>query len=429
MRARNPLFSLLIVVIIVIVALPLRATTPASELWLVTSAKTTGKNGEQYVSSLRLVNPSATVTANVTLYLLTQTALDANGNALGDNSGATTTTLQVPPGQTVAADDYLNSLFGLSSGVAGLRITSDDGSSTPNPVPIIVLSQTLVANARSATGVPGTNGFAIPAQTGDDAVGQGDVGYVPYLSAAPDTTQGYRSNLFLLSLNNTTNTTVNVNLVKGDGTSLGTKTITLGNWSQTQINNIGPYFGYSQNDTNLTAEITVVPNPDGSVGGPVVTGASIIDNAIASISYAPPTKTWLANDGAFGILLDDGQGYALGGRLDFAGGMPDYFSATVVPASCTGYAFIVQAWGQDFTLPTPNTTFTATGNGSYAFLGQASDGSASWTGAVFTRVDRTIYGTIAYTRSSSASPCPNGTVTVPFEGAWVASNTYAYPPQ
>ena len=100
-------------------------------------------------------------------------------------------------------------------------------------------------------------------------------------------------------------------LRKGDGTSVGSKNITLGKLSQTQINGIASFFGYvpAASDTNLTALVTVTS------GGPVATGASIIDNAIGSISYAPPVKMPVANNGAYGLILDDG-GYGFSGRAD-----------------------------------------------------------------------------------------------------------------
>ncbi len=97
-----------------------------------------------------------------------------------------------------------------------------------------------------------------------------------------------------------------VTLLKGDGTVLGTRDVTLAKYAQTQINGIAASFGYTADDTNLTATVKV------KSGGPVATGASVIDNAIASISYSPPVKVAIANNGAFGILLNDP--YGAGGR-------------------------------------------------------------------------------------------------------------------
>ncbi len=256
--------------------------TPAYSQWLVTSAKATGATGELFVTSLRIVNPGA-VPAGVDLFYYPRVNFDQGTNsAPGDNSAAAKKSVVVPPGQTLQIDDVLATLFGETgpSDSGGLRIDSDNAVS--------VLSQTLVTNAKSSTGVPGTNGFAIPAQLIENAVAAGDTAYVPYLSSAPDLTAGYRSNLFLLSGNASSDTVVTVKLVNGsDGTTAGTRDVTLGKLVQTQINNIGKVYGFTANFTNLTAVLTV------KSGGPVFTGASIIDNAISSQIYAPPTKRWL----------------------------------------------------------------------------------------------------------------------------------------
>jgi hypothetical protein len=277
---------------------------------------------------------------------------------------------------------------------------------------VSVLSQTLVTNARSSTGVPGTTGFAIPAQRLENAVAAGDTGYVPYLSSAPDLTAGYRSNLFLLSGNANSDTVVTVTLVNGgDGTTVGTRDVTLGRLVQTQINNIGKVYGFTSNFTNLTAVLTV------RSGGPVFAGASIIDNAISSQIFAPPTKSWLPNNAAFGLILNDGYGFA--GRLDIENGLPNFLSATLVVENCpatpgpTTQTFLLQAASYS---PFSNTTFTKNADGTYSVAGQST--SASWTGTILPNVDGTIGGNLTYTRASGAS-CSGGSVTLTFAGARV----------
>ena len=231
------------------------ADTPATTQWLVTSAKATGAGGEAFVTSLRIVNPNAAA-ATVDLFFLPASALDGNNAALGDNSSPARSTVTVLAGQTLAIDDLLGTRFGVS-GAGGVRIESR--------LPVSVLSQTLNANARSASGIPGTYGFAIPAQTFDQAVSLGDTAYVPYVSSAPDgAASGYRTNLFLQSANSAAQTVVTVRLTRDDGTTIGQNDYTLGKSSQTQINRIAAAFGYSASDTNLTAWVTV------KSGGPVV---------------------------------------------------------------------------------------------------------------------------------------------------------------
>ena len=397
----------------------LLADTPASTQWVVTSAKVSG-GGNDYVTSLRIVNPNAAA-VEVDLYFLPQTPLDTSTNsALGDNSAAPRVTVAVPANSTLALDDVLASTFG-TAGAGGIRVESFAATGGPNPAPagVWVLSQTLVVNARNQAGTPGTNGFAIPSQNQDQVVAVGETAYVPYISGSPSTTppSGYRTNLFLLSTNATGNTAVTVTLRKADGTPVGSRNLTLGKRSQTQINNIASFFGYvpAASETNLTALVTVTS------GGPVATGASIIDNAIGSISYAPPVKMPVANNGAYGLILDDG-GYNFSGRADVFGGVFDLLTAGIVIPSCAGQdtLFFVQGFGTD---PGRNTTFTKNADGSTSFAGTQTDGSgataATFGGTILTKFDGTVYGTLTYTRGSApaGNPCPAATVTYPFSGA------------
>jgi len=380
--------------------------TPATSQWLVTSAKATGVSGELFVTSLRIVNAGA-APATVDLFYYPRVNFDQGTNsAPGDNTAAAKTTVVVPPGQTLALDDVLGTQFGKTgpSDSGGIRIESDH--------PVSVLSQTLVTNAKSSTGVPGTNGFAIPAQLIENAVAAGDTGFVPYLSSAPDLAAGYRSNLFLLSGNANSDTVVTVTLVNGgDGTAIGSRDVTLGKLVQTQINNIGKVFGFTTSFTNLTAVLTV------KSGGPVFTGASIIDNAISSQSYAPPTKRWLPNNSAFGLILDDGYGFT--GRLDIENGLPDFLSATMVVENCpatpgpTSQTFLLQAASYS---PFNNTTFTKNTDGTFSMAGLTS--AASWTGTIIPNVDGTVGGNFTYTRAGGAT-CSGGSVTLTFAGARV----------
>ncbi len=394
----------------------LLADTPASTQWVVTSAKVSG-GGNDYVTSLRIVNPNP-FAVEVDLYFLPQSPLDASNSALGDNSGAQKVVVNVPANSTLALDDVLASKFG-TAGAGGILVASfaATGGLNPDAAGVWVLSQTLVVNARNQAGTPGTNGFAIPSQNQDQVVAVGETAYVPYVSASPPGGSGYRTNLFLLSTNATDTTGVTVTLRKGDGTSVGSKNLTLGKRSQTQINRIGDFFGYvpAASDTNLTALVTVTS------GGPVATGASIIDNAIGSISYAPPVKLPVANNGAYGLILDDG-GYSFSGRADVFNGAFDLITAGIVIPSCAGQdtLFFVQGFG---TAPGQNTTFTKNADGSTSFAGTQVDGSgattATFNGKIQTYFDGTIYGTLTYTRGSApgGNPCPAATVTYPFSGA------------
>jgi hypothetical protein len=407
----KPFCSLALAVIPLLPA-TLLADTPASTQWVVTSAKVSGR-GNDYVTSLRIVNPNAAA-AEVDMYFLPYTPLDPSNNALGDNSAAPKVVVTVPANSTLALDDVLASKFGTTEGSGGIRVEAPGTDSVSGrPLAVWVLSQTLVVNAKNQAGTPGTNGFAIPSQNQDQVVAVGETAYVPYISASPSSSSGYRTNLFLLSTNATGNTTVSVTLRKADGTSVGSKNITLGKLSQTQINDIASFFGYvpAASDTNLTALVTVTS------GGPVATGASIIDNAIGSISYAPPVKIPVANNGAYGLILDDGFGFS--GRADVFDGAFDFISAGIVIPSCSGQDTLFFIQGSDVA-PIQNTTFTKNGDGSTSFAGAQSDGS-TFSGIIKTNFDGSIYGNLTYTRPngvpSQANPCPGVSVTIPYAGA------------
>lgn len=377
------------------------ADTPATTQWVVTSAKATGKNGENYVSSLRLVNPNA-APAPVDITFL------PGGDGSGDNgTNPAKVSVTVNAHSTLAIDDVLGTKFGVAS-FGGLLVQSTG----PVPVPVWVLSQTLVTNALSHTGVAGTYGFAIPAQNTDQLAAAGETAYIPYVSASASSTSGYRTNVFLLSANTTRNTVVTVALVKSDGTVLGTRDITLARLAQTQINDIASAFGYTPGgsgvDTTLTATVTV------KSGGPVATGASVSDNAIASISYSPPVKVAIANNGSFGVVLNDGFGFS--GRLDIVNGNGDYMSMAIVVPNCAGnaYVFNFQAFGAD-SGQTNITSFVPNGDGSISFAGAQAD--ATFNGTIFSNVDGSVSGTVNYTRASDATngaPCPGVGLPAPY---------------
>lgn len=393
--------------LLVLASLPVHAVdTPSTENWVVTSAKATGAHGEEFVTSLRIVN-GGSATATATVKLLAQTPLDSSGNALTDNTGGPTATVTVGAGQTLQIDDVLGTKFS-AGGAAGLLVTSDQ--------PVVVLSQTLVANARSATGTPGTYGFAIPAQTLTNAVAKGETAWVPYVSGTPDSaTTGYRTNLFLLSGNSSTPTTVHVRLVRGDGSVVGEHDYQLGKLSQTQVNRIAAAFGSQAPDTNMTAVVTV------TAGGPVFLGASVIDNATSSILYTPPAKLWRPQNASYGLNVDDG-GYGFSGRLNVDAGIPEFLSLSLVldtaPGSgaCSATApklFFVQAASY---LPYQNTTFVPTGDGGFSFTGAVT--GATFTGVMTFGPDGTVSGQVVYTRASTVgNDCAGVAKTFPFFGS------------
>ena len=380
---------------------------PATTQWVLTSAKVPNVfPAPQYVTSLRIVNPNAQA-ASVDLTYLSQSPLDSSYTAGGDNGAATPVRVKVGANQTLAIEDVVTTTFGdpapFGAHAGGIRAVSD--------LPVSVFSRTYVSNAQSSSGVPGTFGISIPAVVSDLAVSAGDTAYLPYGAASPDTTKGFRSNLVLL--NTAAGTSVaHVKVVQGDGTTVGERDYTLARLAQTQQNRLPDSFGYTGPDENLTVIVTVTS------GGPVAVGLTPIDNAINSQNFTGPSKIFAPNNGAFGIVLDDG-GYGFSGRLDIASGQADYLSAGIVLTNCPSGVtlYFFQAFG---TGAYKNTTFTRNTNGSWSFKGGRTDSTTIWSGDIFPYVDGTVYGSITYQRTASALECPGIGTTYSFTGARAA---------
>ena len=394
------------------------ADTPATKQWVLATAKATGRGGEEFVSSLRVVNPfSGTATVDLT-YLAQSPLVPApepaglgDLEAAGDNGAAPKVRVVLGPGETLATEDVLRTRFagplapfGIPAG--GIRVDSD--------VPVSVLSRTFVANAVSATGVRGTFGFSLPAQAPAETVSAGETAWLPYVSSSPVATEGFRTNLILLNTGAAT-AVASVALVRGDGTPAAPpRTYTLGRASAAQQTDLGASFGVPGSETNLRVEVTV------KSGGPVAIGASLIDNAISSIAYVPPVKVDEPDDAAFGWVVTRGDPtLASAGRLDLLSGVPNFMSGLVV-VDCAAGSFVHSflAWGPGSGVPATNTTFAARPGGGWLFEG-ASAASGSWTGTISPWVDGSLFGTLAFTTLPSAR-CPAATTTYEWSAAKAA---------
>jgi hypothetical protein len=385
---------------------PAVADTPATTQWVLATAKATGRGGEEFVSSLRIVNPFSQA-ATVDLTYLAQSPIDATLAATGDNGAAPKVRVTVGPGETLAIEDLLGTTFagqaapfGIPAG--GVRVDSD--------IPVSVLSRTFVANARSATGTPGTFGFSIPAQVAAQAVSAGETAWLTYVSSSPSASNGFRTNLILLNTG-TGSAVVSVALARGDGTLVApARDYTLGRLSAAQQGDVGAAFGLAAADTNLRIIVT------GKSGGPVAIGASLIDNAISSVAYVPPVKLDEPDDGAYGWVVSQGDpALASAGRLDLQGGVPNFLSGLLVvdcPAGSFLYNVLANGTGSGVT---PNTVFTARTGGGWSFTGAAAE-SGSWSGTVVPWVDGSVFGTLSYTTPATAR-CPGVTRTYEYAGA------------
>jgi hypothetical protein len=143
----------------------------------------------------------------------------------------------------------------------------------------------------------------------------------------------------------------------------------------------------------------------------------VIDNAIGSISYSPPVKLPVANNGAYGLILSDGYGFS--GRAEIFGGAFDYLSAGVVIPSCAGAPTLFFLQGIGTPGADQNATFTKNADGTTSFTGSMTDNGATvatFSGTILTKYDGSIYGTLTYTRAPASTSCPGATVTFPYTG-------------
>ena len=385
---------------------PAAADTPATTQWILATAKATGRGGEEFVSSLRIANP-LTRAANVDLTYLAQSPIDGAFSATGDNGAAPKVRVTVGPGETLAIEDVLGTTFAGQAApftipAGGIRVDSD--------VPVSVLSRTFVANARSASGVPGTFGFSIPAQAPAQTVSAGETAWLAYVSSSPTATSGFRTNLILLNTGTTT-TVASVSLVRGDGTMAApARDYTLGRASAAQQTDVGASFGLAGTETNLRVVVTV------RSGGPVAIGASLIDNAISSIAYIPPVKLDVPDNGAYGWVVTQGDpALASAGRLDIQNGVPNFLSGLLV-VGCDAGSFLYNflAFGVDSGV-TPNTTFTPLSGGGWSFAGSSPD-SGTWSGTVLPWIDGSLFGSLTFTTLATAR-CPTVTKAYEFAGS------------
>jgi hypothetical protein len=403
--------SLLLVPALTLTLTARAGENPLTTQWVLAVVNDNGANGEKYVSSLRIVNANTTAaTVSMTFYPQSPFSGGFSGySATGDNSAVTPVTVSVPANRTLALEDVVvnnfsgASPFGVRAG--GIRIESN--------VPVSVLSRTYVANAQNAAGKAGTFGLQIPGQGQESLIYPGDTAYVSYTSSAPDRTEGFRSNFIILNTAGGS-ATIQVEAIKGDGGSLGTRQYTLAPFASAQALDIASNnFGYSTRDENLTLVVKLTS------GGPVLTGMTIIDNAIASINYAPPSKKAVPYDGAFGLIFDDG-GYGFSGRLDFTKESPDFLSAGIVVTNCTGpdpvKLFFVQGFG---TGESKNTNFSKNPDGTFAFTGNSA--TANWTGSIVPQPDGTVLGSVTYSRTQNASDCPGISRELSYKGSKGAS--------
>lgn len=265
------------------------AESPDATRWIVTTARGHGARGEQYFSTVRVHNPN-TVDATATWSFLPQSPLDASGRAPGDNSGAPSTAVTTPAGQSVELSSFWPQPGTNLAG--GVRVTSTSMDSGGRPLPLTAYSVTRAFRASPAGVVLGPLIEGLPSPS---LVGAGETGRVPYLEAGQSDDNTFRSNVFLLSTNAAEETELTLTLIDGDGESRGEKTITLGRLAQTQLNDVARAFGYVPCLHGCPSG-SLYPEPIEVLvrvvrGGPVAAAGVLIENESGSNLYVPSVKT------------------------------------------------------------------------------------------------------------------------------------------
>jgi hypothetical protein len=265
------------------------AEPPAAVRWIVTAGRGAGAAGEQYYSTLDLLNPNA-VDATVEVSFLPQSPLDASGNALGDNSGAPARTFLVPAGGNLRVDTFWTQ-FGDAGNAGAIRVVPTGTDAQGNPLSVVPLSRT---SGVKQDPYREFRGPLIVGQGPATLLGAGETGRVPLLETGQSLFTSYRSNLFLLSTSREAGTVVELTLLDAAGESRGTRTITLGRLSQTQVNDVGRYFGYQTCAHGCPSGSPYPETFDVLVrvvsGGPVAAGGVVIEAENGSSIYVEPVK-------------------------------------------------------------------------------------------------------------------------------------------
>lgn len=230
----------------------LNATTP-TVTYFPTVVKTSGLNGTQFVTDLRIVNPTQTA-ADVTVDFF---PLQASGTG-----SAATTHVSVAAGAQAVINDAMGTLFGLS-GAGSFKVSSN--------VPVVATSRVL-NDQRPVNG--GTNGLLVFA---NDVTQAPINGTLPLLSQASGSDQaagiGFRTNIGYF---NPTSSTVTAKFTakRNDGTTIGsTVTVPIPGFARVQLGAFDLISTVTGND-RTQSDFYVAYSAD----GPLFVYSTLVDN-------------------------------------------------------------------------------------------------------------------------------------------------------
>jgi hypothetical protein len=327
----------------------------------------------QWRTTAWIFNPSASTTANVTVYFLVR----ANSNAAPQASSV----IQVPPGQAKELPDTVLTLFSQSN-YGALRFVSDNS--------VEVTGRIYDANVTVGANPTGTAGQNFSGLSSDQAIGQTQ--YTDIIGLAQDaagSTGTWRSNFgFVETTGNSV--TVEVKRLDGTGAVLATKTYTLGARGsfQVSVEDVGGAVG-----TDQRLRLTVT----GGTGKILVFG-SVIDNRTgdpSTVEMVTAAAAAVKTTGRFEGVVLAGDGTSINGglRLDIgASALSDFAVLSGVPCPDDANGVLIDVSGT-------NVTIGSTGSFTTSTTVPYSDGTqtvftTTWTISGALQSDGTVTGTI-----------------------------------
>ena len=210
-------------------------------------ANTEGLNNTLWETDLEIHNGSTTATT-FTVQLL---------EAKQANPSPQSMTFELEAFSSVRYPNSMDTLFGFE-GTGALRVLVEGDA-------VKVTSRTFTRSSE------GTYGQAIPAHSEDDALAFGEMGRLIQLSYSEASDSGFRTNIGFLNAGMGT-VEVNADLYSGDGTFLGTVTVSLEGLEQRQITNAFSMVTNESVDVGYAVVWTDTP------GGSFYAYASVVDN-------------------------------------------------------------------------------------------------------------------------------------------------------
>jgi hypothetical protein len=258
--------------ILAITAVSLLALTAGATTLIIPASGTgAGAGGSHWETELYIHNATSRV-LNVTL-----TFHDSNG-------ASTEYPYTIGPRTTAQSPDVVNTIFGKTQATGAIEVKFDDSFANR----VAVTSRTL--NTGTGSGMFGQD---VPAVDVNDALAAGDVAVI----SVPLPSE-FRLNAGVYAV---TDSTVNWELVRQNGTIAATKEVSYTAGQQIQYNNIvgGLLNAASQQSDTIYANVT---------SGSAIAYGSAIDNGSGSPVYVPGVRTKADSHIAFGVDVNyDGK--------------------------------------------------------------------------------------------------------------------------